>query len=59
MKTKTALTSDRLHLRRVKKSPEQLTRIRKKAEMQLGHTIKPSAAEVDSYVQAGKTPPTG
>ncbi|HEY5857668.1 MAG TPA: hypothetical protein VIW24_27455 [Aldersonia sp.] len=55
---KTALTGDRLQLRRVKKSPEQLTRIRKKAEKQLGHTIKPSVAEIDSYARAGKTPPT-
>ena len=44
-----ALTNDRLSLRRVKKTPEQLQRLRAKAREELG-TRAPSSATVVSKV---------
>jgi len=52
-----ALTQDRLQLKRVKKTPRQMTLARRKTEQLLGRKIPVPAAERKAYIDAGQKPP--
>lgn len=53
-----ALSNDRLQLRRIEVSPEQTTRQRHETEKLLGRKLAPFPAEIAAYKAAGKVPPT-
>lgn len=53
-----ALTGDRLKLRRVTKSPRELTSIRHRTEKIIGRKIAVPKKEIDAYKKAGLKPPT-
>ncbi|MDI9896460.1 hypothetical protein ACIGGF_15815 [Rhodococcus sp. NPDC078407] len=49
-----ALTNDRLDLRRVKKTPEQIQRLHAKARKELGTEAPVAASRVSKVREAGK-----
>ncbi|MEV0078064.1 hypothetical protein AB0H58_16795 [Nocardia neocaledoniensis] len=53
-----ALEDDRLDLRLVEMSPEEITAARRDTERILGRKFAPFPAEVAAYKKAGLEPPT-